>query len=69
MFSGGGFDQAQYVILQAAVTEKSLSLFQNLKYLTRLIIRSDTVGIDEVKRFKSSKEDCYVEFKGQEVMA
>lgn len=67
MFLKGSFKQAQHVVLHAALTEKSLSALQKLEYLIRLDIRSDSLGIEDAKRFKSEKPDCYVEFKGQEI--
>lgn len=67
MFLKGNFDQTQHVILQTAMTKESLSALQKLKYLIRLVIRSDSLELEDAKHFKSARPDCYVEFKGQEI--
>lgn len=70
LISSGALEQTDNISLfETAVTKESLYLLQEDSRLNKLIIKSNTINLDDVKLFKSDKPDCYVELNREEILA
>jgi len=49
------------------MTLNSISMLINLDKLKELNVESDVLTVDDLKKFKSQRPDCYVEFNREEV--
>jgi hypothetical protein len=70
LVASGVLEQVEVIsIFYTALTTESLRLLQEGNRLNKLLVSSDLLSLDDVRLFKSARQECYVEFNGEEVLA
>ncbi|MCP5005955.1 MAG: hypothetical protein GY941_18760 [Planctomycetes bacterium] len=67
LYEGGISDTSKLWIWRTPMTTKSINLLGTLNSLKDVRVESETLTLDDLKRFKIQRPDCYVEFNREEV--